>query len=115
MSTLAGSSSFWVIYAEDLEKEEKAFLSEYFWGHMEENFIKEENDLKWQGKELFWESGNWDLFKKNNWASVFKIEDIYFIYFLIYSFFFFFHFVQMSISISLEESFQHSRGNIQCK
>lgn len=33
---------------------------------MEENFIKEENDLKWQGKELFWESGNWDLFKKNN-------------------------------------------------
>lgn len=35
-------------------------------------------------KELFWESGNWDLIKENNWVSLFKNEDFYFIYFLIY-------------------------------
>ena len=39
-STLAGSRLFWLAHVEDLGQKEKAFLSEYFWSHMWENYAE---------------------------------------------------------------------------
>lgn len=72
MSKLASFRLFRLAHEEDLRKK-KAFLS--IFEVTCEKTLKEENNLKWQGrgtkgakKKNFSEAGNWDLVKEDNWA-----------------------------------------------
>lgn len=82
MSILSSFRLFWLVQAEDSGQEEKAFFSEYFL-KSRDKMIKEENNLKWQGKENFSESQVTVIWSKRI-AFIFKNESFYFIYFLIY-------------------------------